>query len=119
MRQSSENYFAKSSHLEQIILHRGNALDIIPQLKQKWDLVFIDADKTNYINYYELTLPRLKKGGLFWQIMCCFMEKCWKKRLPGKNAKAINNFNEHVAKDKRVQQVIMTVRDGLMMIMKK
>jgi len=115
----SENYFAKSSQSEQIILHRGNALDIIPQLTEEWDLIFIDADKTNYINYYELVLPRLKKGGVVLADNVLFHGDVLKENITGKNGIAINNFNEHVAKDERVQQVILTVRDGLMMILKK
>jgi predicted O-methyltransferase YrrM len=115
----SQNYFAKSSHSSQIVLHRGNALEIIPQLKETWDLVFIDADKTNYINYYELTLPHLKSGGVILADNVLFHGDVLKENISGKNAIGINAFNEHVAKDERVQQVIMTVRDGLMMILKK
>jgi len=115
----SQNYFAKSSHSSQIVLHRGNALEIIPQLKEAWDLVFIDADKTNYINYYELTLPHLKSGGVILADNVLFHGDVLKENISGKNAIGINAFNEHVAKDERVQQVIMTVRDGLMMILKK
>ncbi|MGN6194314.1 MAG: O-methyltransferase [Ginsengibacter sp.] len=115
----SKNYFAKSSHSSQIVLHRGNALEIIPQLKETWDLIFIDADKTNYINYYELTLPHLKSGGVILADNVLFHGDVLKENISGKNAVAINAFNEHVAKDERVQQVIITVRDGLMMILKK
>lgn len=115
----SQNYFAKSSHSEQIILHKGNALDIIPTLNEEWDLIFIDADKTNYISYYDLTLQQLKKGGIILADNVLFHGDVLKENISGKNAIAINNFNEHVAKDDRVQQVILTVRDGLMMILKK
>ena len=115
----SQNYFAKSSHSSQIILHRGNALEIIPQLNVTWDLVFIDADKINYINYYELTLPRLKKGGVILADNVLFHGDVLKENISGKNGIAINAFNEYVSKDERVQQVILTVRDGLMMIIKK
>jgi predicted O-methyltransferase YrrM len=115
----SQNYFAKSSHNDQIILHRGNALDVIPELKPEWDLIFIDADKTNYVNYYELTLPRLRNGGVILVDNVLYHGEVLEEKIKGKNAKAINAFNEHVAKDTRVQQVIMTVRDGLMMIIKK
>jgi caffeoyl-CoA O-methyltransferase len=115
----AKSYFAKSSQCHQIILHTGNALDIIPQLKETWDLIFIDADKTNYINYYELTLPRLKKGGVILADNVLFHGDVLKEKISGKNGIAINDFNIHVAKDERVQQVILTVRDGLMMIIKK
>ena len=115
----SQNYFAKSSQSNQIILHRGNALDIIPQLDFTWDLIFIDADKTNYINYYELTWPRLKKGGVILADNVLFHGDVLAENITGKNGIAINAFNEHVAKDQRTQQVILTVRDGVMMIIKK
>lgn len=115
----AQNYFTKSSHNDQIILHRGNALEIIPALDENWDLVFIDADKTNYTNYYELVLPRLKKGGVILADNVLFHGEVLNEKISGKNAIAINAFNEHVAKDERVQQVIITLRDGLMMIIKK
>lgn len=117
--ETAQNYFTKSSHNEQIILHRGNALEIIPALEEKWDLVFIDADKINYINYYELVLPRLKKGGVILADNVLFHGEVLNEKISGKNAIAIHAFNEHVAKDERVQQVIITLRDGLMMIIKK
>jgi len=116
---TAQNYFTKSSHSDQIILHRGNALDIIPTLDEKWDLAFIDADKSNYLNYYELILPRLKKGGVILADNVLFHGEVLEEKIKGKNAIAINAFNEHVAKDERVQQVIITLRDGLMMIIKK
>lgn len=116
---TAQNYFAKSSHNEQIILHRGNALEIIPELKPEWDLVFIDADKTNYINYYELILPRLKSGGVILADNVLYHGEVLVEKIKGKNPKAIHAFNQHVANDRRVQQVIITLRDGLMMMIKK
>ncbi len=115
----AQNYFAKSSHKEQIILHRGNALEIIPRLDLPWDLIFIDADKVNYLNYYELTLPHLQKGGVILVDNVLFHGEVLEAKIKGKNAKAINAFNEHVVKDNRVQQVIITIRDGLMMVIKR
>lgn len=115
----SRNYFSKSLHSKQIILHEGDALDIIPALNETWDLIFIDADKVNYINYYELTLPRLKKGGFILADNVLFHGEVLEENITGKNAIAIHAFNEHIAKDERVQQVMMTVRDGLMLIQKK
>jgi len=115
----SANYFSKSLYRNQIILHVGNALDIIPTLNETWDLVFIDADKVNYINYYELTLPRLKKGGFILADNVLYHGEVLEENIKGKNAKAIHGFNEHIKKDDRVQQVMMTVSDGLMLIQKK
>ena len=115
----SRNYFDRSAQRNQIILHEGNALDILPALNITWDLIFIDADKVNYINYYELTLPQLKKGGVLLADNVLFHGDVLTEPVKGKNAKAIQDFNEHVAKDGRVQQVILTVRDGLMMMIKK
>lgn len=114
----SQSFFAKSSQRDQIILHEGNALEIISTLTQTWDLIFIDADKINYINYYELTLPKLKSGGLILADNVLFHGEVLEENIKGKNALAIHAFNEHVSKDKRVQQVIVTLRDGLMMIRK-
>jgi len=116
---TAQNYFAKSSQADQIILHRGNALEIIPTLDEEWDLAFIDADKVNYTNYYELIVPRMKKGGVILADNVLFHGEVLNEKISGKNAVAINAFNEHVAKDERVQQVIITLRDGLMMIIKK
>ena len=115
----SRNYFSKSLYAKQIILHEGNALDIIPTLNETWDLIFIDADKVNYINYYELTLPLLKKGGFILADNVLFHGEVLEENITGKNAKAIHAFNEHLKKDNRVQHVLMTVRDGLMLIQKK
>ena len=113
------NYFSKSLYTNQIFLHEGNALDIIPTLSETWDLIFIDADKVNYINYYELTLPLLKKGGFIIADNVLFHGEVLEEKITGKNAKAIHAFNEHLKKDNRIQHVLVTVRDGLMLIQKK
>ena len=115
----AQNYFTKSSQHDQINLHLGDALIIIPGLDEIWDLVFIDADKVNYINYYELTLPRLRKGGFILADNVLFHGEVLEEKIMGKNALAIQAFNEYVAADERVEQVMLTVRDGLMCIVKK
>lgn len=115
---TARNYFSKTLQKNQIVLHEGNALDIIPVLDEQWDIVFIDADKVSYIDYYELTLPKLKPNGLLIADNVLFHGEVLEENIKGKNAKAINGFNEHVAKDKRVEQVMLTVRDGLLFIRK-
>lgn len=115
---NAEAYFQKSGAGDKIKLHIGNALDIIPGLNEEWDLVFIDADKAGYIDYYELTLPSLKKGGWIIADNVLFHGQVLEDEIKGKNAKAIHAFNEHVSADNRVEQVMLTVRDGLLIIRK-
>jgi caffeoyl-CoA O-methyltransferase len=114
----AQEYFDASGHTDQLHLHIGDALDIIPTLQHEWDLIFIDADKVNYINYYELTLPKLKSGGLIIADNVLFHGDVLETPVKGKNAIAIHAFNEHVKNDPRVEQVVLTVRDGLMLIRK-
>lgn len=114
----AQEYFNASGFGDQLQLHLGNALNIIPALHYEWDLVFIDADKVNYINYYELTLPKLKPGGLIIADNVLFHGEVLETLVTGKNARAIHAFNEHVKNDPRVEQVVLTVRDGLMLIRK-
>lgn len=114
----SKSFFAKSSQASQIISYQGDALKIIPDMKEKWDLVFIDADKVNYINYYELTLPQLKPGGLLIADNVLFHGGVIAEKIKGKNAIAIHEFNQHVRADDRVQQVLVTLRDGLLLVRK-
>ena len=111
--------FSISQYNKQITLHAGNALDIIPTLKYNWDLVFIDADKVNYSAYYDLVLPQLHTNGLIIADNVLFHGQVLEENISGKNAKAIHSFNEKVASDERVEQVLLTVRDGLLFIRKK
>lgn len=115
---TAQAYFNESDFANSIKLHVGNALDIIPTLDERWDLVFIDADKVNYINYYELTLPRLNPGGWIIADNVLFHGEVLETEIAGKNAKAIHAFNQHVKNDERTEQVMLTVRDGLTLIKK-
>ncbi|HSN62045.1 MAG TPA: O-methyltransferase [Ferruginibacter sp.] len=115
---TAQQYFDESQYAKKIQLHLGDALEIIPTLKEEWDLVFIDADKVNYINYYELTLPKLKSGGWIIADNVLFHGQVLEEVIKGKNALAIQAFNDHIKNDNRVEQVLLTVRDGLMLIKK-
>ncbi|MEO6488883.1 MAG: O-methyltransferase [Ferruginibacter sp.] len=112
------SYFNRSKLENNITLHIGNALEIIPKFSESWDLVFIDADKVNYIEYYELTLPHINRGGWILADNVLFHGEVLEEEIRGKNAKAIDAFNKHVAADCRVEQVLLTIRDGLMLIRK-
>ena len=114
----ARSFFSKSLQNNKIVLHVANALDIIPTLNEEWDIVFIDADKVSYIDYYELTLPHVKQNGLIIADNVLFHGEVLEESIKGKNANAIHAFNKHVANDKRVKQVMLTVRDGLLLIRK-
>ena len=111
--------FSKSYNNKQVTLHCGNALDIIETLPYQWDLVFIDADKTAYIDYYELLIPRLSNNGIILADNVLFHGQVLENPVTGKNAKAIHLFNEHVLNDPRTEQVLLTIRDGISLIRKK
>ena len=116
---TAKNYFSKAGLENKIQLYIGDAQEIIATLNENWDLVFIDADKVNYITYYELTLPLVKKGGWILADNVLFHGEVLEETVKGKNAKAIQAFNEYVKNDDRVQQVMLTIRDGLLLIQKK
>jgi predicted O-methyltransferase YrrM len=117
--QTARSHFDRSDHSDRIQLHIGDALDVIETLKETWDLVFIDADKVNYIRYYEAVLPRLRNGGWILADNALFHGEVLETPPRGKNAIAMDAFNRHVAEDPRVEQVLLTIRDGLMLIRKK
>lgn len=117
--EQARRHFSKSLYGDRIILHQGNALELIPSLAGPWDLVFIDADKVNYTNYYELTLPQVRPGGFLLADNVLFHGEVLENTISGRNAIAIDAFNRHVKQDSRVEHVLMTVRDGLMLIRKK
>ena len=115
---AAEN-FRRANRQDRIILHRGNALAIIPALDEVWDIVFIDADKPGYVDYYELVFPRVRSGGLIIADNVLFHGQVLGEKIEGKSAKAIQAFNDLVAADERVEKVMLTVRDGLFFIRKK
>jgi predicted O-methyltransferase YrrM len=111
--------FNLSDANDKIILHTGNALEIIPGLAETWDMVFIDADKVNYTAYYKMVLPLVRKGGMILADNVLFHGEVLANEIKGKNAKAIQDFNEFVQRDKSVDKVLLTIRDGLLLIIKK
>lgn len=115
--ETARNYFRRSG-ARNIILHEGAATDILPGMKESWDLVFIDADKINYSNYYRLVLPWVRPGGFILADNVLFHGEVLEEPVSGKYAAAIHAFNELVAKDPSVEKVLLTIRDGLLLIRK-
>lgn len=115
----AKNNFIKAGLNEKIQLHVGDAIQIIPQLNETWDIVFIDADKPGYMKYYELVKTRLRSGGLLLADNVLFHGDVLENEIKGKNAKAIHAFNEMIKADDEVEKIMLTLRDGLFLIRKK
>ena len=114
-------YVGRAGLEDKINLHIGDALPIIESMDATFDLVFIDADKTNYLNYYEAVLPKMKVGGCIIADNVLWSGKVLVE-LELKNdpdTAALDKFNKAVMADERVDNVLLPVRDGLMLIRKK
>lgn len=100
---------------DKIQLHIGAALDIIATLEEEFDIIFIDADKANYPVYYDLCIEKLRKGGLMIADNVLWYGKIALEPMPkDKLTVAINNFNQKITEDKRMENLIIPIRDGLM-----
>jgi len=114
----AQAFFNESPLAKKIILHTGNALTILPMLNESWDLVFIDADKAGYIEYFNLVLPKLRKNGFILADNIFFHGQVLEKEATEKNARAIQAFNQYIRKRTDIDKVILTIRDGLFLIRK-
>ena len=111
-------FFNRSSFSSQIILHTGNALTIIPELNETWDLVFIDADKPAYIEYFNLVLSKVRQNGFILADNIFFHGEALEDNPKGKSAIGIRQFNEFIKGRKDIEKVILTLRDGLYIVRK-
>ena len=114
----AQSYFDRSFFKGKIILHIGDALKTIDELNEIWDLVFIDADKENYTNYFNRIFSKVKPGGFILADNVLFHGQVLEKEIKGKNAKAIQQFNDVVMKRTDVEKLMLPVRDGVYMIRK-
>jgi len=115
----AQSFFTRSSHGHKIKIHLGPALETLADLpaSTRFDFVFLDADKENYVNYYEAVLPRLRSGGLI-----VADNVLWSGRVLApkkKTDRAVVAFNKHVCRDPRVECVMLPVRDGVSLIRKR
>ncbi len=107
-------YFDLSGYGSQIVQHTGDALDIIPQLDEVFDLVFIDAEKTSYNDYFELVLTKTKTGSVILSDNVLWSGKVLEKlEATDKATKSILDFNKKLATDTRVETVLLPIRDGI------
>jgi len=113
-------YFDKSTYGHQIIQHTGSALDIIPELNETFDLVFIDADKPNYSNYFHLIIDKLNTGGVILSDNVLWYGKVVEPfDAKDKSTKAVLDYNTLLKNDERIETVLLPIRDGLTISRKK
>ena len=112
-------YFTKTGLKNKIVMHCGNAMEIIPHISDIFDIVYIDADKENYLNYYNLVFDKVKPGGLIMADNVFWNGKVLEWESADQEAKGIIRFNTFVQNDERVDNILITIRDGLMMVLKK
>ena len=113
-------YFDKSGYGTQIIQHTGNALDIIPQLDKIFDLIFIDADKENYSNYFHCVINKLNSGGIILSDNVLWSGKVIEPvKADDTSTKALIVYNKLLKEDQRIETVLLPIRDGLAISRKK
>jgi caffeoyl-CoA O-methyltransferase len=115
--ETGKRYFARSEHGKKITIKEGPALESLKDLPGPFDFVFIDADKTNYTNYYNAVLPKVRGGGLILVDNVLWGGAVLDPKSP--SDKAITELNDRVALDDRVDKVLLTIRDGVLLIRKK
>lgn len=112
-------YLTEAGLENRITLHIGEALTIIPGLNETWDLVFIDADKPNYLNYYQMVLPNVRPGGYILVDNVLWDGKVLNPpEKMDKDTRGIVAFNDYVQKDREVENLLLPIRDGLMIVRK-
>ena len=116
----AKEFWAKSELNKKIDGRLGNALEIIPTLDETFDLVFIDADKPNYANYYDLVFPKLRIGGFIIADNVLWSGKVLDtKTFDDESTIALDKYNEKIQTDERVSNILFAVRDGLMIARKE
>ncbi|WP_461636578.1 O-methyltransferase [Labilibaculum euxinus] len=120
LEQFTRKYIKRSGFENRIQFHIGDALEMIPKLEEDFDLVFIDADKRQYIEYFEAVFPKLNKGGFILADDVLWDGKVVEEiENNDKQTQGIINFNHFIQEDSRVENLILPIRHGLMMIRKK
>ena len=112
-------YIEKTGNTNKIKLHFGEALHIIPGIDETFDIVFLDADKESYVEYFNLVIDKLRPGGVILADNALWDGKVLDRKLKDKESVGIREFNEYIKNDTRLDHVLLTIRDGIMIIRKK
>ena len=116
----AKSYFDKSEYGKKIKMHVGDAMEIIPSLNETWDMVFIDADKANYSNYFDLVIEHTRTGGFIIADNVLWSGKVTETiKAQDIDTEALVIFNKKIQDDTRVENVLLPIRDGLMVCRKK
>jgi predicted O-methyltransferase YrrM len=113
-----KKYFKKSGLENNIIQYNGCALDIIPKIEEKFDLIFIDADKENYINYFNLVIDKLNNNGVILADNVLWSGKVINSEDHDLTTNVLREFNKSVNNDNRVETILLPIRDGISIIRK-
>jgi caffeoyl-CoA O-methyltransferase len=112
----AQDYFRQANQSEKITPHLGAAADVIPKLKETWDLIFIDADKANYSLYFDLVIENMQRGGLIVADNVLWSGKVIEPlKAKDKSTKALLDYNTKINEDPRVENILLPLRDGLML----
>ena len=109
----AKEYFDKSVYKKNIKQYIGDALEVIPKINQRFQLAFIDADKENYLNYFNLIISKIDVGGYIITDNVLWSGKVLNKEKD-EETKAIDRYNKEISADKRIDSILLPVRDGLM-----
>ena len=113
----AKKYFEKSVHSKNIIQHIGSGLEIIPKINKKFQIAFIDADKENYSKYFDLVIDKIDLGGIIIADNVLWSGKVIDDEMDNET-KELNLFNNKITTDNRVENILLSVRDGLMICRK-
>ena len=113
-----KKYFTKTGDVEKFIQHTGTALDIIPKINETFDFIFLDADKENYINYFNCIINKLNKSGVILADNVLWSGKVIDKNQQDETTKILRKFNDIVNNDCRVETILLPIRDGISIIRK-
>jgi caffeoyl-CoA O-methyltransferase len=115
----ARRHIARSPYADRVTVHVGPALETIERLEGEFDLVFLDADKPNYVRYYEALLPRLSERGLIVADNTLWGGSVVEEADDGELTRAVRAFNDHVRGDERAVCTLLTVRDGVTLIRRR
>ena len=113
-----KKYFKKTGDVKKFIQHTGIALDIIPEINETFDLIFLDADKENYINYFNCIINKLNKSGVILADNVLWSGKVIDKNQQDNTTNILRRFNHMVNNDSRVETILLPIRDGISIIRK-